>query len=374
MYVSGINLFKNYLEPLFNLGIAPWDSVQKKVALVAMLAFSCIAACYTFYQIGFRKQEENQEISSLEQQLDELEEKVINNARETDAELRDLEGIIAKYNVDSKEHFVIPPFEDLFPNKPNNNSSIPIEERAVEFQERLNKWHELRDKRFAEIKKGLAFLKKTRLVADNTYSLLFSNDQEIHNYANLTFKGTSSLKEARIILIGETHVIAEHCGIERYILDRFGRSGDILLLEGTGDWDTKLMHNLDKSNWDNPELVKESEVVCKKMLNLLEHGCTEDQEVFQKLLHELCEKISTKRNKSLIYSVNKFLSQFPDKKIFVISGRCHLKYGTYNILNYLPKLEKCALVLLAKEGTYTMTSIEYLKMVADDKNMDAELP
>ena len=73
MYSLQIHSLSTYVEPLFKACSPALTAIQRKVVSVALIIFSCLAACYACYQIYFKANE--QRIKPLNQ------EEVISNSQ-----------------------------------------------------------------------------------------------------------------------------------------------------------------------------------------------------------------------------------------------------------------------------------------------------
>lgn len=207
------------------------------------------------------------------------------------------------------------------------------------------------------------------------YCLLLSNSAEFYNYIDIKFKNTSSIEDARIILIGSTHIMLFHDPIMIYIIDYFGKNNDILLLEGSEGKAKKIFKHMDAYGWDNLELFDKGTIFIREFLDLYKslklEGFPNSRKLSEQEMNRFLEikkkhSISThERNLCLIRSINDFLFRFPDRKIFAFAGKEHFIVedtveDAYNILDHLPSEEKYALIMLKNIGP-TEDGIEYLE-------------
>ena len=188
------------------------------------------------------------------------------------------------------------------------------------------------------------------------YLLLLCDEKNLYNYADITLKNASSLGDARVVLIGDTHTMPTHTEITWFIINHFGRNDDIHLVEGGEGKVKRIFKHMETYGWDNMKLFEKERVVIKQVLSIRERlgNFPKNQKVSQEKVDRIATKLlnrflffSRKRTVSLIECINDSLLKFPDKKIFVTAGKGHFIEGDeFNILNHLPPEEKCALVML----------------------------
>ena len=206
------------------------------------------------------------------------------------------------------------------------------------------------------------------------YPLLLSNKDELNHWADITFKNVSRLEDARIILIGESHGTPEHIEIEHYIAYNFGRDDDILLKEGAEGKLKRYFDHMDTYGWENIKFFNESMGIMKKLFDirnkLLANANSPELNEIINLGKQYVFSFN-KRNEALIHNLTNLILKFPDKKFILIAGKSHLLgkgSKTYNILDYLPKEEKCVLLILKDPKNHAMNKESYLEKLEKDVN------
>jgi hypothetical protein len=171
-------------------------------------------------------------------------------------------------------------------------------------------------------------------------------------HADIIFQNCSNLEDANVICMGECHVIERHSSLEQFIIDTFSKPNDVHLIEGSEgiikDCTIEEWENLIVVGWDHMESFTKYVQVMEKIFRYDESP--EDSEERREFieLNELSSVYSKLRNQALIKAIVNHRVEYPLSKIFVIAGRRHLKEKGYNILEFLPKEEKCAVVLFHK--------------------------
>lgn len=321
MHIFSYTFVSNRSLSIFNV-VIPLNTLQKKVAFIALAAFSCIVTCCLLYRIFFKWNVQQLKFSTKKKEI-------ISDAKEH-------EDIENQANLSSLSLSKIVPKEGDLP-----------QEIETKFK---------------------------------TYLSLLRDSNNLYNYADITIQNALSLKDARVVLIGDTHTMPSHISITKFIIEFFGRENDIHLVEGTEGKYKRLFKHMDTYGWDNMEMSKQSQRVVKQALDLnkqqlqIKHFSDEQnlsqEEINKKVLilfnHLLF--FGRKRTESLIQCLHDFLLKFPDKKIFVTAGKGHLIEGkTFNILNHLPPEEKCALVMLKNlDPVNEGDDLKYAESFVDD--------
>lgn len=306
--------------PLFSDNVAfPLTAIQKKVACVALVVLSCALTCCLLYRLIFKWKVNPLSIPQ--------------------------KGIIAS---DASEIKEIEKKEDL------------------------------------SLLSGYEDFVKSNDTKFKILPLLFFNLKQLDEYADITLKNASSIEDARVVLIGNTHTMPSRIDLMLFIIARFARNEDIHLVEAAEGKTKRLFDQLDTYGWDNMELSKKYKKVVKQLLNLRERRLKSENfpknqnpsqentdNIALKLLNNLlffCHK----RTESLIKCLHDTLLKFPDKKIFVTAGKSHLVEGdTFNILDYLPPKEKCALIMLKDLDPTTFDDdLKYAESLVEGMNFD----
>jgi hypothetical protein len=304
MYLLQINPLSIYAEHLFKIYPATLTTLQRKVATVALIIFSCLLACYSIYQIFFKANDQR-----------------------------------------------IDPIDDISHSQVSNNAiqdeivkPIPEEDQALDVDNELkvypllllnkNALNDLADISF----KNVSCIEEARIILigerHSTPEHLEIEHYIVHHYG----------KDDDILLMegaeGKTERFFEH-------MDTYG--WDNLRVFHEGRMTLKKLFNVLKQQRLSNDLNL-SQKLNKKIAKLFEQ--------YVQAIH--------KRNDALIKNLNNCLLKFPNKKIFLIAGKLHLVEGSYNILEHLQKEEKCALLILKDPENSEMIATSYLEKLEKD--------
>lgn len=155
----------------------------------------------------------------------------------------------------------------------------------------------------------------------------------------------TDIRQARIILLGESHTDISHIAINAEIIKSVVRDGDILLIEGV-----PAFQNLDKKNHKVARFISERLVVRGwDDMDRLQDVVTKQKQIFEvekefkdakrdmrwdripvlgtkleQLEQHKQDVMIRQRNESLFQTIDVTHRQFPEKRIFAIVGYSHL--------------------------------------------------
>jgi hypothetical protein len=299
MYAIESNLLANYNCNLFKEGSFILTALQKKVATVALVIFSCAVAWYVLYQIGLRAN--NREFSELNK------EKAISNS--------DL--------VNPVQEEVSEPVET---ENPVFEKGGKLYASLCSGKEELNNWVDITFKNVSNIKDARIIL----IGEDHT----ISEHYEIESYI--------------IRHLGKAHDILLLEGCEGKVETS---SSKLQCMDAYGWDDLKWFPRSIIKNFF--KMVDEHQ---EKKSNDPKYKEEMDRKII-KIYEELMYS-GHKRNEMLVRTLNDHCLKWPNKKIFLIAGQLHLiQANVYNVLHYLPSEEKCALVMLKCLRNLSMAEI-----------------
>jgi hypothetical protein len=185
--------------------------------------------------------------------------------------------------------------------------------------------------------------------------------------------GNTSLKEAKIICLGNNHVDTEHTKLNAQLIDIVADEGDIILVEGLPAYTEHTPQSYAQTEliskkvimfgWENDELYKQALEIAKRRTNIyntIDKGNLGIKE-YNDLIHESTENsnklhsVHIERHKTLAKVIDHTRKRFPENKIFVLAGTNHFTKDT----SFINRLD--AYPYIALEPTHTLSDIEITK-------------